>query len=150
MNVKPIRTQKNLREALARIDTIIDAKHGTSEYDELEVLTTLVEAFEAKNHPILPPDPVEAIKFRMDQMGLKQTDIPQNFQDVLNANRFESLAITNAHALQLRNLPDIHRDPFDRIIIAQAQYENLTLITRDTFILSKTHWIAIQKDCSDQ
>ena len=75
MKLKPIHTKKDLAEALARIDELIDAPHGTPEYDELEILSTLVEAYEDKHSPILPPDPVEAIKFRMEQMGLRQSDI---------------------------------------------------------------------------
>ena len=67
MNLKPIRNKKDLSEALARIDQLIDAKPGAREYDELEILSTLVEAYEEKHCPIPPPDPVEAIKFRMDQ-----------------------------------------------------------------------------------
>lgn len=56
MNIKPIRSRKDLREALARIDEIIDSKYGTPEYDELEVLSTLLEAYEEKHCPIPPPD----------------------------------------------------------------------------------------------
>ncbi len=75
MNIKPIRSHDDLREALARIDQIIDAKEGTQEYDELDILSTLVEKFENEHCPVLPPDPIEAIKFRMDQLGLKQADL---------------------------------------------------------------------------
>lgn len=73
--IKPIRTKRDLKEALDRIDELIDAQYGTPEYDELEVLSVLVEAYEEKNVPVPPPDPVEAIKFRMEQLGLKQSDI---------------------------------------------------------------------------
>lgn len=75
MNIKPIRNHDDLRDALARIDQIIDSKEGTQEYDELDILSTLVEKFENDHCPILPPDPIEAIKFRMDQLGLKQADL---------------------------------------------------------------------------
>lgn len=75
MDILPIRNKKNLKKALARIDEIIDSKPGTPEYDELDVLSTLVEAYEDKHYPIDPPDPVEAIKFRMEQKGLKQVDL---------------------------------------------------------------------------
>ena len=67
MNLKPIRNIKDLSKALARIDELIDAKPGAPEYDELEILSTLVEAYEERHCPILPPDPVEAIKFRMEK-----------------------------------------------------------------------------------
>jgi HTH-type transcriptional regulator/antitoxin HigA len=75
MNIKPIRNESDLRRALSRIDKIIDAKSGTPEFDELEVLSTLVEAYENLHHEIEPPDPVEAIKFRMEQQGLRNTDL---------------------------------------------------------------------------
>jgi HTH-type transcriptional regulator / antitoxin HigA len=57
MKLKPIHTKKDLAKALARIDAIIDAKHGSPEYDELEMLSTLVEAYEEIHCPILPPFP---------------------------------------------------------------------------------------------
>jgi HTH-type transcriptional regulator / antitoxin HigA len=75
MNVQPIRNEKDLTKALARIDRIIDSRQGTPEFDELEVLSTLVEAYENKHHAIDPPDPVDAIKFRMEQQGLRRADI---------------------------------------------------------------------------
>jgi HTH-type transcriptional regulator / antitoxin HigA len=55
MNIKPIHTKKDLTIALARIDELIDAKHGSSEYDELKILSTLVEAYEEKHYPMVPP-----------------------------------------------------------------------------------------------
>jgi HTH-type transcriptional regulator/antitoxin HigA len=67
--VKAIRNDRDYEAALARVDTLIDAKKNTPDGDELDILVTLIEAYEAKHHPITPPDPVEAIKFRMDQMG---------------------------------------------------------------------------------
>jgi HTH-type transcriptional regulator / antitoxin HigA len=54
MDLKPIRTKKDLQWALARIDKLIDSKHGSPEYDELEILSTLVEVYEEKHSPILP------------------------------------------------------------------------------------------------
>jgi len=104
MNVKPIRTPKDLREALARIDEIIDAKHGTPEYDELEVLSTLVEAFEEKHCAVPPPDPVEAIKFRMDQLGLKQADIAKQ----LGGRNRASEVLARKRPLSLRMIRNLH------------------------------------------
>ena len=104
MNIKPIRTKKDLREALARIDEIIDAKHKSPEYDELEVLSTLVEAFEEKHCPVLPPDPIEAIKFRMDQLGLKQTDIAK----ILGGNNRASEVLARKRPLNLRMIRNLH------------------------------------------
>ena len=75
MQIKPIKTEKDYEVALKLIEKLWNAETNTPEGDTLEVLTTLVEAYEEKAHKILPPDPVEAIKFRMEQLGLSKTDI---------------------------------------------------------------------------
>jgi HTH-type transcriptional regulator/antitoxin HigA len=75
MNIKPVRTSKDHKAALAEVERLWEAKPGTAEHDRLEVLVTLIEAFEAKHHPIPPPDPVEAILFRMDQLDLDRKDL---------------------------------------------------------------------------
>ncbi|APP09221.1 DNA-binding protein (plasmid) [Vibrio harveyi] len=75
MQVKPIKTVDDNRAALARIEQLWDAEPNTPEGDELEVLATLVEAFEDAHYPIAPPDPIEAIKFRMEQQGLEDKDL---------------------------------------------------------------------------
>lgn len=70
MDIRPIKGDADYDAALARIDALMDAEMDTPEGDELDVLVTLVEAYEAKHHTIESPDPVEAIKFRMEQAGL--------------------------------------------------------------------------------
>lgn len=70
MTIKPIHTEKQHREALAEIERLWAAKAGTAAHDRLEVLAALVEDFEEKHQPIYPPDPIEAIRFRMEQLGL--------------------------------------------------------------------------------
>ncbi|HGZ7314294.1 TPA: type II toxin-antitoxin system HigA family antitoxin [Vibrio parahaemolyticus] len=75
MQVKPIKTAEDNRVALARIEQLWDAEPNTPEGDELEVLATLVEAFEEANYPIEAPDPIEAIRFRMEQQGLEDKDL---------------------------------------------------------------------------
>jgi HTH-type transcriptional regulator/antitoxin HigA len=70
MDIKPIKNEADYDAALARIEMLMDAEIDTPEGDELDVLVTLVEAYEAKHHAIDPPDPVEAILFRMEQGGL--------------------------------------------------------------------------------
>lgn|SRR5574341_1593001 len=70
MQIKPIHTEKQHREALAEIERLWSAKSGTPAHDRLEVLATLVEDFEEKYQPVYPPDPIEAIRFRMEQLGL--------------------------------------------------------------------------------
>jgi len=75
MQIKPIKTAEDNQTALARIDQLWDAEPNTPEGDELEVLATLVEAFEEANYPIDIPDPIEAIRFRMEQQGLEDKDL---------------------------------------------------------------------------
>src|SRR3990172_4038821 len=72
---KIIKNEKDYKAALARINDLMDADPGTPEGDELDLLVTLVELYEKAKYPIDLPDPVEAIKFRMDQLGLKQKDL---------------------------------------------------------------------------
>ena len=75
MNIKPIKTQENYNTTLSQIESLMDAKPNTPQMDELEVLTTLVESYEEQHYAIDAPDPIEAIKFRMEQEGLKQKDL---------------------------------------------------------------------------
>lgn len=76
---KVIKTEEDYERTLARIDKIMDAKAGTPEGDELELLSALVELYEETQYPVALPDPVEAIKFRMDQLGLRQKDMTRYF-----------------------------------------------------------------------
>jgi HTH-type transcriptional regulator/antitoxin HigA len=75
MTIKPIKTKKDYQAAMNRLETIFDAKPGTPEGDELEVLGILIEKYEQEHYPIEYPDPIEAIKFRMEQMGYSQSDL---------------------------------------------------------------------------
>jgi len=70
MNIKPIRNDEDLHTAFARLSEVYQAQMGTPEADEMEVLVTLIEAYENQHYPIAPPDPVDAIRFRMEQQGL--------------------------------------------------------------------------------
>ena len=75
MDIRPIKTEVDYDAALAEVEALWGADTDTPEGDKLDVLITLVEAYEAKQHPIDPPDPVEAILFRMEQSGLKRKDL---------------------------------------------------------------------------
>ncbi len=75
MNIKPIKTEQDYQEALDRLEVIFDAKKGSPEGDELEILGLLIEKYESIHFPIDLPDPIEAIKFRMEQMGYSQSDL---------------------------------------------------------------------------
>jgi len=75
MKIQPIRTDQDYRSALRDIERLMSAEMNTSEGDHLDILVTLVEAYERKHFPMDLPDPVEAIKFRMDQMNLHPKDL---------------------------------------------------------------------------
>lgn len=75
MEIKPIKTKTAHRAALKEIESLMTARANTPEGDRLDVLVTLVEAYERKHFPLDLPDPVEAIKFRMEQMALKPKDL---------------------------------------------------------------------------
>ena len=97
MNIKPIRNKKDYEQALARLEVIFDSKKGTDEGDELEILGMLIENYENENFPVGFPDPVEAIKFRMEQLGYNQTDLANvvglksRASEILNRKRKLSL-----------------------------------------------------------
>jgi len=75
MKIKPIRNEADYQKAIERLEVIFDAKEGTDEGDELEILAIVIDNYENENFPIGMPDPISAIKFRMEQMGLKQKDL---------------------------------------------------------------------------
>jgi HTH-type transcriptional regulator/antitoxin HigA len=97
MNIKPIKTEKDYKLAITRLETLFDAKKDTPKGDELEVLSLLIEKYEEDNFPIDLPDPIEAIKFRMEQLGLTQTDLAEvvgqksRASEILNRKRKLSL-----------------------------------------------------------
>lgn len=97
MNIRPIKTKKDYEQAILRLEKLFDAKKGTSKGDELEVISLLVERYEDEHFPIDLPDPVEAIKFRMEQLGMTQTDLANlvgqksRASEILNRKRKLSL-----------------------------------------------------------
>ena len=77
MKLKPIKTEKDYFQALDRLELIFDAKPGTKEGDELEILGILLEKYEDEHFPMELPDPIEAIKFRMEQLNYSQNDLAE-------------------------------------------------------------------------
>ncbi|MGY8908416.1 MAG: helix-turn-helix domain-containing protein [Flavobacteriales bacterium] len=75
MKIKPIKTEKDYNKALERLELIFDASQNSKEGDEAEILSLLIENFENIHYPIESPDPIEAIKIRMEEMNLKQKDL---------------------------------------------------------------------------
>ena len=97
MDIHPLKTEQDYDAALRVIEALWDAPEGSPEAERLEVLVTLVEAYEATHHPIDPPDPIEAIKFRMEQGGLSLQDLEaylgRHVADVMNRKRPLTLAM---------------------------------------------------------
>lgn len=101
MDIRPIRTEADYEAVLEEIALLMrdDPMLSTPEGDRLDVLTTLVQAYEAQHYPVLPPDPIEAIKFRMEQGGLTVADMkpyigpPHRVYEVLSRKRALSLAM---------------------------------------------------------
>ncbi len=93
MDIKPIKTESDYLKALNRLDKVFDALVGTNESDEADILGLLIDEYEKKNYPIDVPDPIEAIKIRMEEMQLKQVDlIPEiggksRVSEILNRKR---------------------------------------------------------------
>ena len=75
MTLKPIKTKKDYQAALKRLELIFDSKRGSSTGDELEILTILIEKYEDEQEQVGFPDPIEAIRFRMEQLGYNQNDL---------------------------------------------------------------------------
>ena len=99
MDIRPIKTEADYEAALARIDELMDAQPDSPEGDELDILATLLESYEGKHHPISAPDPIEAIRFRMDQLGLIDRDLTPyigpsgRISEILNYKRKLTLAM---------------------------------------------------------
>jgi HTH-type transcriptional regulator/antitoxin HigA len=97
MKIKPIKTEKDYEKSLERLEDIFDAKPNTEEGDELEVLSILIDNYEKEHYEIEFPDPIEAIKFRMEQMGYDQKDLAEivglksRASEILNKKRKLSL-----------------------------------------------------------
>jgi HTH-type transcriptional regulator / antitoxin HigA len=97
IDLKPIRTEADYEAALAEVERLWGAKSGTAKGDRLDVLATLIDAYEAKRYPMDPPDPIEAIRFRMEQQGITRKDLEPmigtraRVAEVLNGKRSLSI-----------------------------------------------------------
>src|SRR5690606_16645245 len=115
MVIHPIHSQEDYDNALLRIDALMDAEPGSEEGAELDVLVTLVEAYERNNFPVGAPDPVAAILFRMEQLGITRKDLEpflggrNRVSEVLSRKRTLSLT-------QIRRLHDGLNIPFESLI----------------------------------
>src|SRR6476661_6607965 len=97
--VRPVRTKRDHEAALKEVERLWGAKTGTRGGDRLDVLATLIDAYEAQHYPMDPPDPIEAIKFRMEQQGLTRRDLEEiigtrtRIAEVLNRKRSLSIGM---------------------------------------------------------
>ena len=119
MNIKPIRTEEDLAAAFARVEQLWGAETGSPEGDELEILALLIEKYEDEHHPMPPSDPIEAIKFLMEQQGLTPRDLEPflgssgRVSEVLNRKRKLSLAM-------IKRLHDGLKIPYESLLAGAA------------------------------
>jgi HTH-type transcriptional regulator/antitoxin HigA len=115
MNIKVIKTEEEYNQALLRLETIFNAPADTPEGDEAELLGILVEKYEDKHYPIEAPDPIEAIRFRMEQMNMDNQDLAKilgyksRVSEIFNRKRKLSLKM-------IRNLHNKLKIPYDSLI----------------------------------
>ncbi len=113
MEIKPIKTENDYNNAIQRIEILWGANKDSPEGDELDLLTTLVETYEMHHYPIPPPDPIDAILFRMEQMGMRKSDLIKYFgaqsrvSEVLNRKRQLTLKMVKSLYKDLKIPADI-------------------------------------------
>jgi HTH-type transcriptional regulator / antitoxin HigA len=115
MNIKPIRNDEDLHLALRRLERVFQADEGTPQADDREVLVTLIEAYENKHHDFGPVDPVEAIKFRMEQQGLTARDL----EPFIGPSGRVSEVLNRKRPLSLRMVKQLHeglRIPYESLL----------------------------------
>lgn len=115
MDFKILKTEEDYEKALDRLDEIFDAKPNTPKGDEFELLSLLIDAYESKYHAIELPHPIEAIKFRMEQMGLKQKDIVICFGDKSKASEVLNLK-RKLNLNYIRNLHEKLHIPLEALV----------------------------------
>jgi len=113
MKIKPVKTESDYKNALKRLDEIFDAPVGSPESDEADVLAVLIDEYEKKHFPIEAPDPIEAIKIRMEELELKQVDLVNEIggksrvSEVLNRKRKLTVEMIRKLARKLNLSADI-------------------------------------------
>jgi HTH-type transcriptional regulator / antitoxin HigA len=115
MNIKPIRNDEELQAAFLQLEGIFQCEEGTAEAEEREILVTLIEAYENKHYPIGSADPVDAIKFRMEQQGLT----PRDLEAYIGPSGRVSEVINRKRRLSLRMVKRLHdglRIPYECLL----------------------------------
>jgi HTH-type transcriptional regulator/antitoxin HigA len=119
MEIRPVKTEADYEAALAEIEALFEADPGTAEGDRLEVLTTLVEAYEDAHYPIPYPDPIEAIRYHMESRGLVRRDLEPylgsraRVSEILGRKRPLSLAMIRRLNKELGIPADILIEPYE-------------------------------------
>lgn len=104
MNIKLIKNDADYEQALERLEVLFDASQGSPEGDELEVLSLLIDQYEKENYPIDLPDPIEAIKFRLEQLGYSQNDLAE----IIGLKSRASEVLSKKRKLSLGMIRQIH------------------------------------------
>ncbi len=113
MNIKPIKTENDYIQALKRLETIFNAEIGTKESDKADVLGLIIDEYEKKYYPIEAPDPIEAIKIRMEEMQLKQIDLVNKIggksrvSEILNRKRKLTVEMIRKLTTRLNLSPEL-------------------------------------------
>ena len=113
MNIEPIKSESDYRTALTRLEEIFDSPVGTVESDEADILGLLVDEFEKKHYPIEAPDPIEAIKIRMEEMHLRQVDLvdaiggKSRVSEILNRRRILTVEMIRNLTTRLNLSPGV-------------------------------------------
>lgn len=103
--VKPIRTKRDYEAALKEVERLWGTKAGTRDGDRLDVLATLIDAYETEHYPMDPPDPVEAIKFRMEQQGLTRRDL----EDIIGTRTRIAEVLNRKRGLSIEMIRRLHQ-----------------------------------------
>ncbi|WP_395713671.1 type II toxin-antitoxin system HigA family antitoxin [Reyranella sp.] len=103
--LRPIRTKKDYEAALAEVERLWGAKSGTPKGDRLDILATLIESYEAKHYPMDPPDPIEAILFRMEQQGLSRKDL----EPMIGARNRVAEVLNRKRGLSIEMIRQLHK-----------------------------------------
>ena len=120
MNIKPIRNERDLDRAFNRLDAIFEAKPGTAEADEAQVLEVLIEDYENRHHPIPPPDPIAAIRFRMEQQGMA----PKDLEPYIGPRSRVSEILNRRRSLTIAMIRKLHRGlhiPLESLVASSAR-----------------------------
>ena len=115
MNIRVIKTGEDYDQAINRLGDIFHAPEDTPEGDEAEILSILIEKYEEEHYPIEAPDPIEAIKFRMEQLGLKKKDLA----DIIGYRSRVSEVLTGKRKLTLKMIRSLHKKlkiPYELLI----------------------------------